>query len=215
MVDATGEHTFLYSNDYVNDVIIINQITFFIPEGFGRFFPNIKQFELMSSQLRFVRRSNFVQMKNLLDLRLDGNEIEFIPSNTFWDLTKLQWLSISSNKIKSLTDDLTLLMPNLLWFTANKNEIEELNEVNFLQNHKLELLSLRFNHIKTINFHLKTFKHIAFIDLSSNLCFDGSFRKSDEPNCSKEFQNQLIKNCSIKQRDKFLNSQIFRAINKK
>lgn len=199
MSDVTGDHIYLYSNDYVNDVVIINQTTFYIPEGFGDFFPSLKQLEMISSKLKFIRRSNFAQMKNLLDLRLDDNEIEIIFSDTFWDLKKLQWLSISGNRIKALTEGLTMTMPELMWFTANDNEIQVFDEKCFRHNKKLELVSLQSNLLRKIRFHLRKFKDLAFVDMRGNLCIDEYFRRSEKLFGLSEFQTKLYSDCSLKE----------------
>jgi Leucine-rich repeat (LRR) protein len=114
-----------------------NQFTLYIPNGIGGLFPNLKQLEIILSNLKFIKRANFKEMHFLKDLRLDHNRIEKIEAETFDDLRNLQWLSISDNKIKSIDLRLTHALTELLWFTANENEIEVLDEKYFRMNLKL------------------------------------------------------------------------------
>lgn len=132
-------------------------------------------------------------MENLLDLRLDHNRIEFIVPDTFRDLIKLEWLSLTDNKLKSLNEDLTLAMPELLWFTANYNFIERFDESFFTQNPKLELISMRGNKIKEINFKIKNFNRLSFLDFRQNLCID-DYVGLKHPRVN-ELQDKIYKNC--------------------
>ena len=192
----SGNHVFLYSNDHVNDVSITNQTTYFIANGIGKLFENLKQLEIMSSQLKFVNRRNFRGMKKLLDLRLDHNDIKIISAETFSDLTNLEWLSLTDNKLKVLSEGLTMKMLNLLWFTANENEIEIFEGKHFERNTKLELISIRANKIRKINFEIKKFNQIAFLDFRDNFCINDYFSKHEKTSSINELQTKIY-NCSL------------------
>lgn len=172
VTNAEGIHVFSHNDDDVNDLSIKNQTVIYMPDGIGEVFPTLKQLAVMSTRLKYLRRSNFKIMVFLKDLRLDNNEIEIIFSDTFWDLANLQWLSISGNHIKTLSEGLLLMCARLQWLTADDNQLEVFEQRYLRRNRNLELLSLRRNKLKEIKFEIKLFKSLAYIDFTDNICID-------------------------------------------
>lgn len=193
---VSGRHVFLYFDEDVNDVSIVNQSVVYISNGIGGLFPRLKQLEVISSGLKFIKRINFERMTHLRDLRLDRNEIEIIFSDTFWDLRNLVWLSMSGNKIKSLTEGLTLRMPNLLWLTANDNEIEVCKEKYFRRNRKIEMISLRNNKLNDVKMNFRKFPRISYVDMRLNPCVNNIASKKENPSGFVEIQSKINTNCS-------------------
>lgn len=173
---------------------------FYIPNNIGTHFPNLRQLEIIASRVKQVKRINFQHLRRLIDLRLDGNEIELIFSDTFWDLENLQWLSIASNRLKTLPVGLTLRMPKLLWFTIDANEIERLDQKYFRTNQKIQLISFRGNKLEEITFDFKRFSQLILIDLAENECINMTVKRNrnlDEKLTGFEkVQNEVDKNCT-------------------
>lgn len=170
------------SGSHINNVVIRNQTSLFIPNGIGKFFYTLKRFEVMSSKLSWVDRANFRNMLQLEDLRLDNNDIQEISYDTFWDLVSLKWLSLSNNQLQTLSPTLTMRMPNLEWFTANHNQIETFDEKLFVKNLRLELISMHNNRLQWICLDFNHFKRITFIDFRENICVDRIISRAESPN---------------------------------
>lgn len=196
VVSVDGKQKGFYSNKDVNDVAIINQGTIFIPDGFGRTFVNLKQLEIISSQLMFVHRKNFVGMTFLEDLRLDDNFVETISSDVLWDLESLQWLSLSGNRIKNLPDDLLAESSRLIWLTADENDIESFDEKLLQKSPKIEMISMRRNKLRNIKLEIDNFKNIFVIDFRDNSCIDATADKNQEVMTFEDIQEDIRVNCS-------------------
>lgn len=191
-----GEHVPRHRNKNVFDVLIDNQTAVYLADDIGLIFTQLKQLEVISSKLKFIRRRNFKNMPNLLDLRLDKNEIEIIFSDTFWDLEQLEWLSLSGNKLKVLTEGLTLMSTKLLWFTANDNQIE-IFDGNFFQNNRdLEAIALNGNSLAIIRINVTKFENLKFLDLRNNACINQLARTVSDIRAIKKIAEKISKQCS-------------------
>lgn len=185
-----------FRNKHVFDVSITNQTAVYLADDIGLIFSQVKQFEVISSKLKFIRRRNFKNMPNLLDLRLDKNEIETIYSDTFWDLKKLEWLSLSGNRLKVLTEGLTIMSPKLLWFTANDNQIEYF-DANFFQNNlDLEAITLNGNLLTIVRINITQFEKLKFLDLRRNICINELARTVSDVKAIENIANKIKQKCS-------------------
>lgn len=196
LIEVEGKQMRFYSNKDLNDLAIINQKTVFIPDGLGRTFEKLKQLEIISSQLKFVFRRNFAEMKFLIDLRLDDNFLERISSDVLWDLKSLQWLSLTGNRIKTLPDDLLIKCSQFVWFTADENEIISFDEKILQSNSKLEMISMRRNKLMKIRFEIDNFSEISVIDFRDNLCVDATADKNQDVEPFENIQEIIRVNCS-------------------
>lgn len=184
-----------FHNKHVFDVSITNQTAVYLADDIGLIFTQLKQLEVISSKLKFIKRRNFKNMPNLLDLRLDKNEIETIFSDTFWELEQLEWLSLSGNRLKVLTEGLTIMSPKLLWFTANDNQIEYF-DANFLQNNlKLEAITLNGNLLAIVRINITKYESLKFLDLRNNVCINDLARTVSDINAMESIAKKIKQKC--------------------
>lgn len=191
-----GKHAPHQQNKHVYDVLITNQTALYFADDIGLIFTQLKQLEVISSKLKFIKRRNFKNMPNLVDLRLDKNEIETIFSDTFWDLEQLEWLSLSGNKLKVLTEGLTLMSPKLLWFTANDNRIEFFDGNFFQNNSNLEAITLNGNLLAIVRINITKFENLKFLDLRQNICINELARTVDDVKAMKKIAKRIEQKCS-------------------
>lgn len=72
-----------------------NKNIFYLPDGAYENFTNVVVLAASSCSLAAVYKSNFHNLRELIRLDLDENQIEEIASNTFEDLNSLQFLWLS------------------------------------------------------------------------------------------------------------------------
>lgn len=190
-----GKHVKWFHEKHVIDVSITNQTTVYLADGIGLLFTQLKQLEVVSSKLRFIKRQNFKSMPNLLDLRLDRNEIEMIFSDTFWDLGQLEWLSLSGNRIKILTEGMMIMSPKLLWFTANDNLLEYFDGSLFQNNPELEAITLRGNRLAIVRINITEFANMLFLDLRRNVCIDKLARSVKDVKAMEKIAEKIDRDC--------------------
>ncbi|KAG5668971.1 hypothetical protein PVAND_016876 [Polypedilum vanderplanki] len=173
----------------------------FLPNfsDFVQKFPNLEEFSIQLSNLKYLERSKFLILKNLKILVLSDNEIKKLPDNIFDDLEDLEFLSLDSNKITELNENLLKNLKNLKGFFACCNEIEVLHSNLFENNQKLQDVILFGNKIKKIQIDFEKLKEIKQIWLNYNVCIDEYFCDY-ENDCKKKFsvekfQEIVRKNC--------------------
>lgn len=78
-----------------------NKNIFYLPDGFYENLTNVVALAASSCSIVAVYKSNFYNLKELIQLDLEDNQIVEIASNTFEDLNSLQflWLSKKTNLI--------------------------------------------------------------------------------------------------------------------
>lgn len=184
-----------FHEKHVIDVSITNQTAVYLADGIGLVFTQLKQLEVISSKLRFLKRQNFRNLPNLLDLRLDKNEIEMIFSDTFWDLEQLEWLSLSGNRIKVLTEGMTIMSQKLLWFTANDNELVYFDGSFFQNNPDLEAVTLSGNRLAIIQFNTSKLRNLIFLDLRRNVCIDKLARSVEDVESMETIAKHIEQQC--------------------
>lgn len=172
----------------------------FIPENIAETFPLLTVIEVHDCAVEIVGDKSFRNLRELLSLNLNSNEIETVESGAFSDLLKLEHLSIGDNKIEFLTstvfkslENLKLLylgdnkiqfiseniLDGLLSLTVvsfEKNELQSIGEAFFKNNRKLERIGLHENIIKHIS--SRTFNDLNSlqeVDLEDNDCISTSY----------------------------------------
>lgn len=169
-----------------------NNITY-LPIGLGETFPALVDLRLTFSDVRFVKRENFLNMTKLVQLNLTGNKIESISEETFWDLPKLEFLSLCSNEIKTLHQDLLTKLSHLNHFRADGNKIEVLEENIFANTRALVQVWMRKGNLSSIKVDFTKFKNIQEIHFDGNLCTNEVFLSSN--GSIDDFQKNINENC--------------------
>ena len=89
-------------------------------------------------------------LKHILELDLENNEIESISAQDLDGLVALEYLNLNYNKIKTLPEDLLLNLPMLEYFYFRGNQIRELPESIFRPSKFLHSIDLRDNDLISI-----------------------------------------------------------------
>lgn len=150
--------------------------TVYLPSGLSDFFPNINEYYVMSSELKFIVRSDFRGLENLNSLSFYLNSIESIPDDTFFDLIHLTLLSFSNNKLK----DIPLLafhnLRKLEDLYLQYNQIEYISKETFKTNNQLKYLILIGNNLKALSADLVySLPNLVLLELENCSCISRNF----------------------------------------
>lgn len=88
------------TNADVKLIKIHNQTCEEIPEKIGRFFINIEGIEIISSELKVIKKSSLEELKNIKYLNFMKNEVETLARDLFENNQMLQVVIICCNKLK-------------------------------------------------------------------------------------------------------------------
>lgn len=101
-IDSPGTDLIAAEEDKIGAIYFSsNKNISFLPDGPYENFTNVVAFAASACSLTSVYKSNFQNLKGLIRLDLDENQIEEIATNTFEDLTSLQFLWLSKENIFS------------------------------------------------------------------------------------------------------------------
>lgn len=178
-----------------------------LPQKIGQHFKQLQELIVNLLGLKIVRRSDFSEMLSLKTLNLADNKLVEIPSDTFVDVKNLIILFINGNNIKKIEPDLLSGLRLLRAFNAQHNELQKLDDI-FTENLLLESINLNDNKLSTINVNFTRFEKIKNIDLRNNLeiCTNCTMRNkkalnrsyeictADDDSEKKKHENQF-KNC--------------------
>lgn len=184
------------SSRLTSKLIIIDSNLIRLPSKISTFFQNLDSFGAIRSNLKYVKRKDFVGMDLLKILDLRQNKISELPNDTFQDLSNLRKLDLSRNKLKSLSNISFLSMFYLTKFIVNENQIELFDFDIFNLNKKLEEIHLWRNQIKALRFDVKKFRKLTVVDLRENVCINNLFYLSTSESSSLQVQNEINSNCS-------------------
>jgi hypothetical protein len=81
-ITSVNGETKINGSEY-NMVRIKDQVVNFIPDGLGKFFPEIELLEIANSKLKKVEKKDLEKFPNLKLLVLTQNEIKFLPNDLF------------------------------------------------------------------------------------------------------------------------------------
>lgn len=156
VVSFSGSHSLGETNQDVQLIQFVNGTMFFIPNGLGNLFRNINYLIVGDSESRSlgtkrIRRSNFQNLENLLELIFHNNDIEILNEDSLWDLPKLRVFKFVNNKLKVLSEKTFFKNDNLKEVYLNSNELKYLPRNVFLHNSLLEKVDFRNNFLKTID----------------------------------------------------------------
>ena len=119
----TGTHLANKNDNDVKGIYIQNTNTNYLPSNLGFLF-NLTTFIVYNSNLIEIKAENFLGMKNLEYLNLDGNKFKSVPSDTFSTQTKLEYLSLRNNQIEVIPSNLFSNNLNLKFIDLDYNKIK-------------------------------------------------------------------------------------------
>lgn len=96
------------------------------PRGFGEIFPNLKYFEIDGSDIKMLRKEDFLDLDHLQGLWMPRNPIVSLPNDLFSNVQGLRYLSFHQNKLKYIGQH-TL------------NPLKNLERANFCENTTIDL----------------------------------------------------------------------------
>lgn len=155
----------------VVNLVFYNGSMAYLPNGFGKYLPNLKQMIVESNlNTKIIARSNFENMNNLTNLIIYDNDIEVIDEESFWDLPNLETLHISYNRLSLLYDRLFEENQKLKHVRLKSNKLlETLPKHLFKQNLFLETVWLNDLSLKTIEKEIfEQSKNLLVLNLELN-----------------------------------------------
>ena len=110
---------------------------------------DIKELNLSNNNIKSLPANLFWNWNKLTRLNLSNNQIEEIDLETFSRVPNLEYLDLSNNKIKNL-DTVLKDLSSLKYIKLDHNQITNLTTDSFLQNSKLEVITLGYNRVESI-----------------------------------------------------------------
>ncbi|CAG9811920.1 unnamed protein product [Chironomus riparius] len=141
----------------------------YLPSRIGATLPRMKHFLFRKSSIKFLRRRDFMDMRQLQKLNLSFNKIGKISHEIFYDLPHLELLDIRYNEIYNLPSDLLSNAPRLKIFIAEGNLLEEVSHKLFRNNKQIEEIHLGHNEILNIDVRFTALKNLRIVDLRQNV----------------------------------------------
>lgn len=195
-LEMEGTHLFNKSNSDVLGIMFHRQSMTYLAQGASAFFSKLEDFSVTRSELLYINRSNFRNMKNLKAVSLCHNRIQRIPQESFIDLEMLEYLSLSSNEIKSLPTTIFRSLVNLKTLYLNDNRLREISHLLLSYSTKLENIWLQENKLIAISSNitepLPALKHLLLRD---NTCIDKDYNNIT-PETLKKVSDDITENCS-------------------
>ena len=103
--EITGTHLDSKSNNDVNGIWVDNEMIHYFPQRLESFFLNLTFIYISNAGLKEVHQSDLKPFSKLMELHLDGNEIEIIDEDLFEFNRELQYISFVNNKIYHIHPD--------------------------------------------------------------------------------------------------------------
>lgn len=181
-----GSHEFNENNDKVELIQFHNGTMFYLVDGIGRLFPNLKSFFVGYSDsdsdplnTTLIRRSNFLNMENLFEIAIHKSDIAWIYEDLLWDLPNLERFQL---------DGILLEIPERTFENNAKlkevylaaNALVFLPKNLFKNNLDLKWVNLANNSLLFIQTDFRRLPNILYIFLAGNLCINQNFNKTAE-----------------------------------
>jgi len=144
----------------------------FLPGNIGALLPNLENIQATSSNLSFLKRSNFRFMRKVHNVYASFNQISSIDKDSFHDLPSLRVLTLNNNKIKFLPPALLHKSKKLEFFHINDNQIEIIPKDFFINNKKLTNVKFSDNKLKTILVDFTKLEQLSELNLAGNVCIN-------------------------------------------
>lgn len=192
----TGYHHYRKSNFHVLKLEFNrHQWAKYLPNGFGKIFPNMIEMEIRETPLKTLRRSNFVAMTNMVVLLIEDTRIAELAGDTFAELINLQELSISRSFLKALPTNIFLPLKNLRYFDGKHNKITELERDLFRGNMNIELINLIGNYFNEIKVDFAALPKIIEVYLLQCGCINSYYLMSSSTFSLADLQSSIRKRC--------------------
>lgn len=105
IISMDGDHTQESDNDAVLGFLVFYKILHHFPQKVTRFFRNIVAVSIEYSQLKEIHKKDLRQFGDtLIDLCLEGNEIQTIEEELFIHNSNLKHISLINNKIQTISE---------------------------------------------------------------------------------------------------------------
>lgn len=111
---------------------------------------NVQELFLRDNKIHSIRKSHFVDYKNLILLDLGNNNIANIENNTFKNLVDLRWLYMDSNYLDTLSREKFAGLQNLEYLNVEYNAIQLILPGTFNAMPKLRILILNNNLLRSL-----------------------------------------------------------------
>ena len=132
---------------------------------------------IYSNKILKIQNETFNNLKNLVNLRLDKNEIKELDKNSFHGLDNLKDLYLHSNKIQKIQNETFNNLKSLTFLILSENKITNIQDDALKGLDNLIFLQLNLNHLRFINennfFYLIIRPNLSKTD-SANFGFDSS-----------------------------------------
>lgn len=167
--------------------------TWFIPNGWINFLPNLETLTVTDAGVKSISRPNFKDMSKLRGLYLSSNEISKVPQDVFHDLASLEFLDMHWNDIQSLHFGTFSKLSQLKFLDFRFNSVAKLAKNLFDNNQKLIYVDFANNNLLSIQVDFMKLKKITFISFEGNsCCFSGcEYNSADNEMSFSDFQKQL------------------------
>lgn len=164
----SGTHEPVKTDQDVTAVVFHSGTVFYLPNGIGKHFTNLKYLYVKFLRVKLLRRSNFENMEKLVDLQIYVNGTELFDQELLWDLPNLEKFKIFVT-VKSLQSRIFAKNTILREVEMSACKLESIHRNLFRNNLLLEKIDFSINSIKTIDekiFEKNT--QLMAVDLSSN-----------------------------------------------
>ncbi|XP_066093047.1 SLIT and NTRK-like protein 1 [Saccopteryx bilineata] len=111
---------------------------------------NVQELFLRDNKIHSIRKSHFVDYKNLILLDLGNNNIATVENNTFKNLLDLRWLYMDSNYLDTLSREKFSGLQNLEYLNVEYNAIQLILPGTFHAMPKLRILILNNNLLRSL-----------------------------------------------------------------
>jgi Leucine-rich repeat (LRR) protein len=144
-------------------------------EGLGQ----LKTLILSRGSLSQIDIGAFNGLENLKNLYLYSNKIKSVSAGIFQNLPEIRLILLSHNLISQLDENTFSHFEKLRDIVIRQNDLETLPGALFENNKDLEFIN--FSRNKLVNIPAKLFVHpkIEFVLLSSNVCIDKNYRRTE------------------------------------
>lgn len=143
----------------------------FLPSGVGKYFPNLKKFEVSHGSLKYITQSDFSGLTSLQTIFITKTLLSSIPEDAFNSVTNLETLKLSDNKIRDLKIKTFEKLKNLRKLSLSENLLETLQSKIFESNLKLEEIDLSNNKLRVIEPEtFNSLKNMRKISFGGNFC---------------------------------------------
>ncbi|KAJ6642104.1 Platelet glycoprotein V [Pseudolycoriella hygida] len=169
-----GSHSEGKGNDDVRALSFSGKYLVSLPIGVGTFFKNLKHlkigvFQSPSLRLKYMLRSSFKNMTNLVKLFVFDNDIEALDSDCLRDLPNLEMFCLLNNRITTLKEKFFFYNEKLHEISLSGNRIENLPKNIFERNYELKSLYLERNSLRAVDEAIfKTNTKLFYVNLSEN-----------------------------------------------